>query len=60
MHNKSVAAKSHYALDVYKRQAVATMYGSSEKVRIKRIKKSPDGGRSAWAKAGVVDNTRPF
>lgn len=40
--------------------AVATMYGSSEKARIKSIKKSSDGGRSAWAKAGVLDNTRPF
>ena len=39
---------------------VATMYGSSEKARIKSIKKSSDGGRSAWAKAGVLDNTRPF
>ena len=39
--------------------AVATMY-SSEKARIKSIKKSSDGGRSAWAKAGVLDNTRPF
>lgn len=38
--------------------AVATMYGSSEKVRIKSIKKS--GGRSAWANAGILDNTRPF
>lgn len=40
--------------------AVATMYGSSEKARIKSIKKSSDSGRSAWAKAGVLDNTRPF
>lgn len=40
--------------------AVATMYGSSEKARIKSIKKSSDGGRSSWAKAGVLDNTRPF
>lgn len=40
--------------------AVATMYGSSEKARIKSIKKSSDGGRSTWAKAGVLDNTRPF
>lgn len=40
--------------------AVATMYGSSEKARIRSIKKSSDGGRSAWAKAGVLDNTRPF
>lgn len=40
--------------------AVATMYGSSEKARIKSIKKSSDGGRSDWAKAGVLDNTRPF
>ena len=40
--------------------AIATMYGSSEKARIKSIKKSSDGGRSAWAKAGVLDNTRPF
>ena len=40
--------------------AVATMYGSSEKARIKSIKTSSDGGRSAWAKAGVLDKTRPF
>lgn len=40
--------------------AVATMYGSSGKAKIKSIKKSSDGGRSAWAKAGVLDNTRPF
>lgn len=40
--------------------AVATMYGSSDKARIKSIKKSSDGGRSAWARAGVLDNTRPF
>lgn len=39
--------------------AVATMYGSPEKARIKSIKKS-SGGRSAWANAGVLDNTRPF
>lgn len=39
--------------------AVATMYGSSGKARIKSIKKS-NGGRSAWANAGVLDNTRPF
>ena len=39
--------------------AVYSMYGSSEKVRIKSIKKS-NGGRSAWANAGVLNNTRPF
>lgn len=39
--------------------AVATMYGSSAKARIKSIKKS-NSGRSAWANAGVLDNTRPF
>lgn len=39
--------------------AVATMYGSSGKARIKSIKKS-DTGRSAWANAGILDNTRPF
>ncbi|MGN0490827.1 OadG family transporter subunit [Ruminococcus sp.] len=39
--------------------AVATMYGSSGKARIKSIKKS-DAGRSAWANAGILDNTRPF
>ena len=39
--------------------AAATMYGSPEKVRIKSIKKS-DVGRSAWANAGVINNTRPF
>ena len=40
--------------------AIPTMYGSSEKARIKSIKKSSDGGRSAWAKSGVLDNTRPL
>lgn len=39
--------------------AVATMYGSSEKPKIKSIKKSGTG-RSAWANAGVLENTRPF
>lgn len=39
--------------------AVASMYGSPEKARIRSIKKSA-GGRSAWANAGVLDNTRPF
>lgn len=39
--------------------AVATMYGSPEKARIKSIKKS-NGGRSSWANAGLLDNTRPF
>lgn len=39
--------------------AVYSMYGSTEKVRIKSIKKS-NGGRSAWANAGVLNNTRPF
>lgn len=39
--------------------AVATMYGSPEKARIKSIKKS-NLGRSAWANAGLLDNTRPF
>ncbi len=39
--------------------AVATMYGSPSKAKIKSIKKS-NGGRSAWANAGVLDNTRPF
>lgn len=39
--------------------AVASMYGYSEKAKIKSIKKS-SGGRSAWANAGVLENTRPF
>lgn len=39
--------------------AVVSMYGSNEKARIKSIKKS-SGGRSAWANAGLLDNTRPF
>lgn len=39
--------------------AVSSMYGSSQKVRVKSIKKS-NSGRSAWANAGVFDNTRPF
>ena len=53
---KSKAKKAETVISA----AVATMYGSSEKARIKSIKKSSDGGRSAWAKAGVLDNTRPF
>lgn len=39
--------------------AVSAMYGSPEKAKIKSIKKS-SGGRSAWANAGLLDNTRPF
>ena len=39
--------------------AVASMYDSPKGVRIKSIKKS-GAGRSAWASAGVLDNTRPF
>jgi sodium pump decarboxylase gamma subunit len=38
--------------------AVYSMYGSTDKVKIKSIKKSSD--RSAWANAGVINNTRPF
>lgn len=38
--------------------AVDSMYSSNTKVRIKNIKKS--GTRSAWANAGILDNTRPF
>ena len=39
--------------------AVATMYGGSEKVKIKSVKRSR-AKRSAWANAGVIENTRPF
>ncbi len=39
--------------------AVASMYGSTDKVKIKSIKKS-SASRSAWANAGVLNNTRPF
>lgn len=39
--------------------AVATMYGGSEKVKIKSVKRSR-AKRSAWANAGVLENTRPF
>lgn len=38
--------------------AVYSMYGSTDKVKIKSIKKAC--GRSAWANAGVINNTRPF
>lgn len=38
--------------------AVASTYGGKGRVKIKSIKKS--GGRSAWANAGVLENTRPF
>lgn len=39
--------------------AVDAMYGSSGKAKIKSIKKS-ENSRSAWSKAGILDNTRPF
>ncbi len=39
--------------------AVAASSDSSSRTRIKSIKKS-DGSRSAWANAGILDNTRPF
>lgn len=39
--------------------AVAVMYGGKEKVKIKSVKKSAHS-RSAWANAGVIENTRPF
>lgn len=39
--------------------AVASMYDSPEKVRIKSVKKS-GAVRSAWSNAGLLDNTRPF
>ena len=39
--------------------AVAVMYGGREKVRIKSVKRS-GAKRSAWANAGVLENTRPF
>ena len=39
--------------------AVAASGMSPSKTRIKSIKKA-SGGRSAWANAGVLDNTRPF
>ncbi len=39
--------------------AVAATMLPGAKVRIKSIKKA-GGGRSAWANAGVLDNTRPF
>ncbi len=38
--------------------AVDAVYGSKGKAKIKSIRKS--GGRSAWADAGILDNTRPF
>ena len=39
--------------------AVAAMYGSENKVKIKSISKSP-ASRSNWAMAGILDNTKPF
>lgn len=39
--------------------AVVSACAPQSKVKIKSIKKS-NGGRSAWANAGVLDNTRPF
>ena len=39
--------------------AVAAMYGNDKKVRIKSVKKS-GSRRTAWANAGVLENTRPF
>lgn len=38
--------------------AVYSVYGSTDKVKIKRIKKS--SSRSAWGNAGILNNTRPF
>ena len=38
--------------------AVAMMYGGQGRAKIKSIRRA--GGRSAWANAGVLDNTRPF
>ena len=39
--------------------AVMSLYAGASKPRIKSIKKA-GGSRSAWANAGVIDNTRPF
>lgn len=39
--------------------AVDAMYSGKEKVRIKSVKKSRSR-RTAWADAGVLENTRPF
>ena len=39
--------------------AAVAACGESPKVKIKSIKKA-GSGRSAWANAGVLDNTRPF
>lgn len=39
--------------------AVAATMTPGRRVKIKSIKKA-GGGRSAWANAGVLDNTRPF
>lgn len=39
--------------------AVAAVYGNDKKVRIKSVKKS-GSRRTAWANAGVLENTRPF
>ena len=39
--------------------AAVAASGASPKARIKSIKKA-NSGRSAWANAGVLDNTRPF
>ena len=40
--------------------AVADNLGAGVKARIKSIKKAPSGARSAWANAGIRENTRPF
>lgn len=39
--------------------AVASMYGTSSKVKIKSIKRS-ENMRTAWANAGIYENVRPF
>lgn len=39
--------------------AAVAACGEAPRVRIKSIKKA-NSGRSAWANAGVLDNTRPF
>lgn len=39
--------------------AVDAVYGSGARTRIRSVKRSRPA-RSAWGKAGVADNTRPF
>lgn len=39
--------------------AVASLDGGKNLV-VKKVRRAPAGGRSAWAASGILENTRPF